>query len=335
MTFLPRRTLVVLAFLWAGLTPAFALSLMDPFNIPGTMDGGVVRLGQDIAYAEGERGKLDVYAPENGLEKKAPVLVFLYGGAWKQGVKEDYVFIGHAFAARGFVTVIPDYRLVPEVQYPAFLDDNAEAIKWVETNIERYGGDPDRIYVLGHSAGAYNAVMLGMDPAYLRDAGVTKPLRGVAALSGPFAVYPFEVKELQDAFGNTDNPQMTQPINLPVEQSVPLFLGHGDIDLIVSVDNTRRMEKKFHDEGNSIDVKIYEGLGHMEAVMALSNVWRWRSTLRDDIVAFFERNGAFDPESFGPIDLVGVVDGTKETAVDAADDVAASPSGAQDAETGR
>ena len=313
----------VIFFVWAALisaaVPVHALSLMDPFNIPGTLDPGVVALGTDISYGAGERQKLDIYAPKNSLEKKAPVLVFLYGGAWKQGTKADYPFVGHAFAAEGFVTVIPDYRLVPEVAYPEFLFDNADAVKWVQNNIARYGGDPRRIYLAGHSAGAYNAVMLGMDRSYLRDRGVEVPIRGVVGLSGPYAVYPFEFKELQDAFGGVDNPQMTQPVNLPTEETVPLFLGHGETDLIVSQDNTLLMQKKLLTESRAVTAKIYEGLGHMEPVMALSTVWRWRSPVLDDVITFLQDNGAFDPESLGPVDLVGVVDGTTKTAVDAAE----------------
>jgi len=286
-----------------GVMPAHAISLMDPFNLPGTLDGGVTRTGQDVAYGEGPRHKLDVYAPSD-LEGEAPVMVFLYGGAWKQGSKSDYPFVGHAFAAQGFVTVIPDYRLVPDARYPTFIEDNADAVKWVEDNIHLFGGDPDRVFLSGHSAGAYNAVMLGMDPAYLDQAGVTIPIRGVVGLSGPYAVYPFEFKELQDAFGHVDNPQMTQPINLSPERSVPMFLAHGSSDLIVSAANTTAMRDKFLKANHGISAKVYDGLGHMETVGALAGIYRWRGSVLDDVMSFLNQQGAFDPESFGPIDLV-------------------------------
>jgi len=295
--------LFAIVLLMASGLPAAALSLLDPFNIPATFDQGAVHLGRDVAYGDGARQSLDVYAPQNP-SGSAPVLVFLYGGAWKQGTRADYVYIGHAFAAKGFVTVVPDYRLVPEVQYPAFLSDNAAAVKWVEDNIAKYGGDPRRVFLAGHSAGAYNAVMLGMDSAYLREAGVTIPIRGVVGLSGPYAVYPFEFKELQDAFGNVDNPQLTQPINLPTEETVPMFLGHGSLDPIVDQTNTILLQKKLLEAHRAVTAKIYDGLAHMEPVMAISTVWRWRGPVLDDIVAFLNEHGAFNPESFGPIELV-------------------------------
>lgn len=296
-------TLMLVAAPLFGAGPAAALSLMDPFNVGPALDGGVEDVGKDLAYAPGERHTLDIYAPET-RDKPAPVVVFLYGGAWKQGTKADYQYVGHAFAARGFVTVIPDYRLVPDTAYPGFLQDNAAAIKWVEDHIGRYGGDAKRIFLVGHSAGAYNAVVLGMDSSFLTEAGATIPIRGVAGLSGPYAVYPFEVQELQDAFGKVDNPQLTQPINLPTEEAVPLFLGQGTTDLIVSPDNTKELADKLTAAGRAVTVKYYDGLGHMEVVFAFSSLWRWRGSVLDDVVGFMEGLGAFDPAVLGPVDLV-------------------------------
>lgn len=311
----------ILVWCCAFSTPVLAVSVMDPFNVVGTFDGGTIQAGKNVSYGEDPRHVLDVYVPEK-IKEPAPVVVFIYGGAWKQGTKQDYVYVGHALAARGFVTVVPDYRLVPETQYPGFLNDNARAVKWVQDNIVKLGGDPNRIFLAGHSAGAYNAVMLGMDISYLRDAGVTVPIRAVAGISGPYSVYPFEFKELQDAFGNVDNPQLTQPINMPVAEAPPMLLLTGDTDLIVAPRNTRLFAQKLLDNGQAVVEKTYEGLGHMEPVMAISTLWRWRASVLDDMVTFFEDQGAFNPEAFGPVNLVGPVDGTMETAVDAAEAIA-------------
>lgn len=319
--------------MWCGVftAPAFALSVMDPFNVAGTFDSGTAQVGKDVSYGEDPRHILDVYVPEK-IEEPAPVVVFIYGGAWKQGTKQDYVYVGHALAARGFVTVVPDYRLVPETQYPGFLNDNARAVKWVQDNIMKLGGDPNRIFLAGHSAGAYNAVMLGMDVSYLRDAGVTVPVRAVVGISGPYSVYPFEFQELQDAFGNVDNPQLTQPINMPVAEAPPMLLLTGDTDLIVAPRNTSLFAQKLLDNGQAVVEKTYEGLGHMEPVMAISTLWRWRASVLDDMVGFFEDQGAFNPEAFGPVNLVGPVDGTVETAVDAASAVAEETIEAEDSD---
>ena len=151
---LPR---LVLAVFLAVLTAAPALAqvtIFSPFNLPGAVDGSV-RKYADIPYADRDRAKLDVYRPEDITEATpGPVVMFIYGGGWAAGDKFEYEFVGRALAAAGFVAVIPDYRLWPDVKYPDFLDDNAEAIKWIEDNIASYGGDTKRFFLAGHSAGA-------------------------------------------------------------------------------------------------------------------------------------------------------------------------------------
>ena len=282
--------LLLLAFSFTG--QAFALSVMDPFNLPAAMDGGTVKVGDGVAYADGPRHKLDVYAPE-ARGTSAPVVFFIYGGGWNRGERSDYQFVGRALAARGFVTVIADYRLVPEVTYPGFLEDSANALRWVQDNIASYGGDPTRLFLAGHSAGAYNAVMLAMDPSFLREYGVTMPILGVAALSGPYDFYPFEYGEVQNAFGAAPNPQGTQPINLVTPETPPMYLATGTTDPIVRMQNTERFAQKLKDSGVWVTTRYYEGFGHMEPVIAMGAMWRWRMPVLDDMVAFFQMFGAF------------------------------------------
>jgi len=287
------RALALALVLLAGQAlPGAALSIMDPFNLPAAMDGGTAKVGDGIAYADGPRHKLDVYAPEQRGEP-APVVFFIYGGGWNRGERSDYQFVGRALAARGFVVVIADYRLVPEVRYPAFLEDSANALRWVESNIASYGGDPTRLFLAGHSAGAYNAVMLALDPSFLRDYGVTLSIRGVAALSGPYDFYPFEYNEVRDAFGEAPSPEGTQPINLVTANTPPMYLATGTTDPIVRMQNTEHFAQKLKDQGVWVTTRYYEGFGHMEPVIAMGAMWRWRMPVLDDMVAFFQMFGAF------------------------------------------
>lgn len=288
-----RRVAMIFLLLGAALPgQAYALSVMDPFNLPSAMDGGTVKVGDGIAYADGPRHRLDVYAPE-ARGASAPVVYFIYGGGWNRGERSDYQFVGRALAARGFVTVIADYRLVPEVVYPEFLEDNANALKWVQDNIASYGGDPKRLFLAGHSAGAYNAVMLALDPSFLREYGVTMPILGVAALSGPYDFYPFEYGEVQNAFGSAPNPQGTQPINLVTSETPPMYLATGTTDPIVRMQNTEGFAQKLKSSGVWVTTRYYEGFGHMEPVIAMGAMWRWRMPVLDDMVAFFQMFGAF------------------------------------------
>lgn len=273
-------------------TGAEALSIMDPFNVAPAMDGGAIKAGDGIPYADGPRKKLDVYVPKNPVDK-APVLFFIYGGGWDHGDRGDYQFVGNAFASRGFITVIADYRLYPEVRYPDFLEDNAQALRWVQDNIAKYGGDTNRLFLAGHSAGAYNAVMLALDHSFLRDNGVTMGIKGVAALSGPFDFYPFEYDEVRNSFGSAPSPEGTQPINLVTPDAPPMFLGAGTNDPIVRIQNTQHMAQKLRDAGDWVTETYYPGFGHMEPVFAIGAIWRWRAPVLDDMVTFFQRFGAF------------------------------------------
>lgn len=272
--------------------PAAAqVTIWSPFNVPTAVDQGV-RKDADIAYADGERKKLDVYRPEN-MTGPAPVVMFVYGGAWQAGARWEYEFVGRAFAAAGYVTVIPDYRLFPEVVYPDFLEDVAQSMKWVEDNIASYGGDKNRFFIAGHSAGAYNSVMVALDHSFAREYGVTMPIRAVAGISGPYNFYPFEYGQVSDAFGKAPNPEGTQPVNLVTTDAPPMFLASGTADPIVRKENTQALAEKLRAQGVWVTEKYYEGFGHLEPAMALGALWRWRMPVLQDTLDFFQTFGAF------------------------------------------
>ncbi|MCS6759454.1 MAG: alpha/beta hydrolase [Candidatus Devosia euplotis] len=315
-----RHTVVALLLLLALLPlPAFALSVMGPFNLPAAMGGGTAKAADGVSYADGPRHKLDVYAPET-RGAPAPAVFFIYGGGWNRDERSDYQFAGRALAARGFVVVIADYRLMPEAQYPGFLEDSANALRWVQDNIVNYGGDTSRLFLAGHSAGAYNAAMLALDPSFPREYGVTMNVLAAAALSGPYDFYPFEYGEVQNAFGAAPNLQGAQPINLVIDQTPPMYLATGTTDPIVRMQNTERFAQKLKDSGIWVKTRYYEGFGHMEPVIAMGALWRWRAPVLDDMVAFFQMFGAFPrgvpylavvpdapeqlPDSIAPLDQI-------------------------------
>ncbi|HEV7275778.1 MAG TPA: alpha/beta hydrolase [Devosiaceae bacterium] len=284
----------VLAFLLiaAMALPATAqVTIFSPFNVPGAVDENI-RKQPDVAYADGERRKLDIYAPKepSGL---APVVMFIYGGAWRAGDRFEYEFVGRALAANGFVAVVPDYRVGSSVRYPAFLEDNAQAMKWIEDNIATYGGDKQRFFLAGHSAGAYNAVMLALDSSFRREFGVTMPIRAVAGISGPYNFYPFEYNEVRETFGEAPNPEGTQPVNLITADTPPMLLVSGTSDPIVRVQNSQALAERLRAQGIWVTEKYYEGAGHLEPVIAMGALWRWRLPVLADVTEFFGRFGAF------------------------------------------
>ena len=204
---LPRAILCAIPLMLAACSPLPLLNSLVPSK--------TYQATRDIAYGAGPRRQLDVYVPA-GLapDAKVPVVVFFYGGNWDAGKRGDYLFAGEAFASQGFVAVVADYRIYPEVKYPAFIEDSAAAFAWTLNNIARFGGDPRQIYVAGHSAGAYNAAMLAFDPEYLKAAGVEpRAVKGFIGLAGPYDFLPLHSAELQAIFGGPDTSPLTQPID--------------------------------------------------------------------------------------------------------------------------
>jgi acetyl esterase/lipase len=265
----------------AGCSPAGTL------NTLAGQDAGGSRLAANVSFGSHPRQRLDIYAPER-TTRPAPVICFIYGGSWNSGAKEDYAFVGHALAARGYVTVIPDYRLVPEVVYPEFLNDNAAAVRWVRDNIGIVGGDRRRVALMGHSAGAYNAVMLGLDQRLLGEAGVAPSIiKAVVGLSGPYDFFPFTSAAARAALGQWPRPSETQPINLIRADAPPMFLATGDADATVNARNTRTLTKALREAGASATERIYEGVGHVGTLMALSR--NFRGPVLDDVTRFLNQ----------------------------------------------
>lgn len=278
-----RRSLLLtgLSAFAAACTPT-----LGAFNALAPRDGGVSVAARDVAYGEGPRRRLDVYTPASA-QGPLPVIVFIYGGSWDSGRKEEYAFAGAAFASRGFVTVIPDYRLVPEVRFPGFLEDCAAAVRWVADHAVEYGGDPSRIVIVGHSAGAYNAVMLAMDPTYLMNAGVeASRVSGVVGIAGPYDFLPFDVDATRNAFGEAEDINLTQPVHFASVAAPPLLLLWGEDDTTVGPRNINNLAFVQRSVGARIETKVYPGVNHIDIMLALSRPLRGRAPTLNDVTEF-------------------------------------------------
>jgi len=265
---------------------AKSLNLGD--RLLGDSDGATLQVaGQP--YGPGDRNKLNIWVP-TGTKKtdKLPVLVWLYGGGWYSGARDDYGFAGRAFARQGFIVVIPDYRIVPDGHWPDFLNDSAAAVAWTDAHIANYGGDPDRIALSGHSAGAYNAVMLALDPKWMEAAGSDPSvIRGVAALAGPYDFAPFEKGGRADvAMGDIRPVEQTQPINFVRADAPPLWLGHGTADTVVRVRNSQRLAAAMQRVGGSATLREYDGLSHNDLVMALTKPLAYKGPILPEVTDF-------------------------------------------------
>lgn len=270
------------------------LSLLQIFNALTPKDASSRKIAGDIPFGDKPRQRLDIYAPRES-RGPLPVVFFIYGGSWSDGDRRNYDFVGRAIAALGYVTVIADYRLLPEVEYPSFLDDGLRAMDWITRNISGYGGDPARIALMGHSAGAYNAVMLALHPEYLTGSGMLKCVRCVVGLSGPYDFFPFDGKITMRTFGAVSDPLDTQPIQHVTSSAPPMLLGTGDKDRLVYPRNTVALAARLRRMGVAVDEIHYAELGHPQTLLALSRPGRRIAPVLADVAAYLALNLARYP----------------------------------------
>lgn len=274
-----------------------SLSACSPLSVVNAVSPkGEARAATGLRYAPGNRRLLDIYQPAPGTVN-APVIVFFYGGNWVSGERKDYAFVGRALAARGFVVVIPDYRLYPEVRYPDFLDDSAQAVAWTRREIAAHGGDPDKIFLMGHSAGAYNAAMLALDARWLGKQGSTPDaLRGWIGLAGPYDFLPVTNPTTRPVFLYPDTPADSQPASHVSAKAPPALLVAANSDKLVNpARNTGALAARLRTARVPVQEVYYDGVNHVTLVASLSNTLRSLAPTLDAVEAFVRSDGARQP----------------------------------------
>ncbi|PZO02469.1 MAG: alpha/beta hydrolase [Hyphomicrobiales bacterium] len=270
----------------AGLMAA-ACSPLGLLNSLGPRDGGVRRVARDIAYGDDPRQRLDLYAPT--AQGTYPVLVFFYGGGWDSGSRDLYGWAAQALAAQGFVVALPDYRVVPQVVFPAFIEDAAVATAKAADVAAAYGGDPERLGVLGHSAGAHLALMISLDRRYMQAVDRPGLIRAAAGLAGPYDFLPFDVGASRNAFGRAPDPTLTQPVTFVRADAPPIWLGHGTADVVVHAEDTTILDQRMKAVGGRSEAKLYPGLDHADLIATFSPLFRKKATILADVTGFFHR----------------------------------------------
>lgn len=279
----PLRQLFTAALTALGLAGCSTVDVLNRVEPKGRVE--IVR---DVAFGPGETDRLDVYRPKAG--RPGPVVVFFYGGSWDSGSRSLYTFAGAALASHGYTVLIPDYRVYPRVNYPAFLEDNARAVRWARDHAGQYGGDPGRLVLMGHSAGAYNAAMLTCDRRWLAAVGLD-PRRDIKAwvgLSGPYDFLPLRSQELKTIFGPEGQRPATQPIGYVDGQAPPAFLGVGIRDSVVNPGNTARMAQRIGDRGGQVEVRRYGRVTHAMTIGVFAAPLRGVAPVLGDVEAFID-----------------------------------------------
>ncbi len=266
-----------------------ALSACSPFTIlNATIDDDGFTVQSGIRYGPDVRHSLDIYVPK---QRTGPlsVVVFFYGGSWRGGNRADYLFAADALTSRGYVAIVPDYRLFPDVRFPAFVEDGAKAVRWLLDHVAEFGGDPNRLYLMGHSAGAHIAAMLTLDERYLAAEGVpVTSIRGTIALAGPHAFYPSRTASVAPIFAHLADENAARPIVFVDGDEAPMLLLHGEDDDTVFVFNTVALSKAVRDAGGSARHIVYSDVGHLGILFALARPFRDIAPVLSDAAAFID-----------------------------------------------
>ncbi len=251
-------------------------------NAPTTFDR--VDVHRDLPYAAGPRHRLDIYAPRHATGR--PVVVFWYGGSWVAGNKNDYRFVGTTLAEHGIVAVLPDYRLYPQVTFPAFDEDGARAVAWVERHVQELGGDPHHLVLMGHSAGGHTAAFLAFNHRFLRKfAADPGDIVGLVGLSGPYVLEPGTQTE-RATFPPPYTEADWQPIRFVDAQAPPTLLLHGTRDKEVLPEEAVELRDAMLREHLRVELHLYEHKGHGDTVAPFAPIARWRSRAVEDVLAF-------------------------------------------------
>lgn len=236
---------------------------------------------QSIAYSSDPALELDLYVPAATASPPAPVAVFFYGGSWRGGSRGDYAFVGKALAEAGIVTVVADYRAYPQARFPTFMEDAALAVRWARDNAAAHGGDPTRIFLVGHSAGAHIAALLATDARYLSAKGIsTKSIAGVVGIAGPYDFLPLTDPKLIEVFGEREQWPQSQPVNFVDGDEPPFLLLHGIDDRVVWLRNSESLASRLRAVDVPVTLREYEGLGHFR-ILAAIRLPRLAPTLAD------------------------------------------------------
>lgn len=245
-----------------------------------------VRAETGIAYGPLPRQQLDIYRPRDSDD--GPIAIFVYGGSWTAGERGMYGFVGAALASRGITTVVPDYRLAPEVLFPTFVEDTALAVWWTAQNMRRPDGSQRDIVLIGHSAGAHIAALIAYDPSYLAALApdMTRPI-GFIGLSGPYAFDPTTWPTTKDIFVGLSSPDVARPVVFAGRAlGPPAFLFHGKDDTIVEPKASVAMQAALRNAGTPVQLEIPEGFGHVGTVQAIARPFRWRAPVLETMLEF-------------------------------------------------
>lgn len=259
---------------WIYSNPVYlrAPSLTDLLRLPSMEISASVELKRDIAYTDTGIPKhhLDIYLPKNS-NGAAPVFVFLHGGSWRSGDRSQYPPVGNRFAKAGIITVVPSYRLAPKDPHPAQIEDAAAAFAWIVRNIANYGGDTNRLYLGGHSAGGHLAALLALNPSFLKKHDLSPSvIRGVITLSGVYDLLTGDTQE--SVFGRDPAARKdASPLYHLPSPAPPFLVSYCQWDYPTLPDQAKRFHSALREAKISSELLFVPRESHISEMIAVPN----------------------------------------------------------------
>lgn len=275
---------------------AQALSALDVVN--GITSSAGVGVSKNMVYGDQPLQDLDIYYPkplaqamqaQRSITETYPMVVFVHGGSWETGSKEDYAFVGQSLAQAGYVTAVINYRKAPEHVYPDYVEDTAQAIAWSYNNAASFHVDPQRFAVIGHSAGAFNMMAAISNEDFLAPYGVSpKDISAVIGIAGPYS-YDFRKFSSVTAFSADATPDQVMPDRHIKGPQPPYLLLTAEKDTTVYDQNTIKMTKALKDYGAKVETGVIKGANHATSIGAMAKPLRWLNDVRSQVLSYLDQ----------------------------------------------
>lgn len=280
-----------------------AVALLDQIDRLQRHGDGPIIQAAAVRYGSDPAQKLEMFIPSDPrltehrkVAGGLPIVVFIHGGGWHAGDPHDYRFIARALVPHGYAVVLAGYRLYPHARYPAMLEDGAAVLRWVTDNAATLGGDPSRVVLMGHSAGAYNAAMLTLDRRWLAHERLSADaIKGMIGLAGPYDFYPFDTDSSKNSFGHAANPEETQPVVYARGDAPPMLLVHGTADTTVRPRNSVELARTLTRAGAPTHAVLLNDVTHEGLIMLFAKPFSWDSRALDAVLPFLAKVTASPP----------------------------------------
>ncbi len=266
--------------------------------VNGITSNGGVGVSKGILYGDEPLQDLDIYYPKplvqamktnTTIKQEYPMVVFVHGGSWESGNKEEYAFVGQSLAQAGYVTAVINYRKAPEHVYPDYVEDTAQAIAWSYNNAKRFHANPERFAVVGHSAGAFNAVAAIANEDFLKPYGI-KPtdISAVIGIAGPYS-YDFRKFSSVTAFAADATPDKVMPDRQIKGAQPPYLLLTAEKDKVVYATNTIKMTQALKAAGVTVQTSEIAGASHATSIGAMAPPLRWVNDVRAQVLSYLDK----------------------------------------------